>query len=68
MKNLPIGIQIMEFKVVDNKNQNGKALEQIKENRYYEKYQEKDSEIIIIGIEFSKEDKNICKFEWERIV
>jgi len=44
MKNLPIGIQIMEFKVVDNKNQNGKALEQIKEN------------------------KNICKFEWERIV
>jgi len=26
MKNLPIGIQIMEFKVVDNKNQNGKAL------------------------------------------
>ena len=68
MKNLPIGIQIMEFKVVDNKNQNGKALEQIKENRYYEKYQERASEIIIIGIEFSKEDKNICKFEWERIV
>jgi len=58
----------MEFKVLDNKNQNGKALEQIKENRYYEKYQEKANEIIIIGIEFSKEDKNICKFEWERIV
>ncbi len=61
-------VYIMEFKVVDNKNQNGKALEQIKENRYYEKYQEKANEIIIIGIEFSKEDKNISKFEWERIV
>ena len=61
-------VYIMEFKVVDNKNQNGKALEQIKENRYYEKYREKASEIIIIGIEFSKKDKNISKFEWERIV
>jgi len=59
---------VVEFKVVDNKNQNGKALEQIKENIYYEKYQEKASEIIIIGIEFSKEDRNISKFEWERIV
>jgi hypothetical protein len=61
-------VYVVEFKVVDNKNQNGKALEQIKENRYYEKYREKATEIIIIGIEFSKEDKNISKFEWERIV
>ena len=61
-------VYVIEFKVVDNKNQNGKALEQIKENKYYEKYQENADELIIIGIEFSKEDRNICKFEWERIV
>jgi len=61
-------VYIIEFKVVDNKNQNGKALEQIKEKRYYEKYREKADELILIGIEFSKEDKNICKFEWEKIV
>jgi len=60
-------VYVIEFKVVDNKNQNGKALEQIKENRYYEKYREKAEELIIIGIEFSKEDKNVCKFEWEMI-
>jgi len=60
-------VYVIEFKVVDNKNQNGKALEQIKENRYYEKYKEKADELIIIGIEFSKEDKNISKFEWEKI-
>ncbi|CAA6823789.1 MAG: FIG00914433: hypothetical protein [uncultured Sulfurovum sp.] len=60
-------VYVIEFKVVDNKNQNGKALGQIKENRYYEKYQDKADELIIIGIEFSKEDKNICKFEWEKI-
>ena len=60
-------VYVIEFKVVDNKSQNGKALEQIKEKRYYEKYQEEADELIIIGIEFSKEDKNICKFEWEKI-
>ena len=25
-----------------------------------------DKEIYLVGIEFSKEDKNISKFEWER--
>jgi len=33
----------------------------------YEKYEDKANEIIIIGIEFSKKDRNICKFEWERV-
>ncbi|MCK5855368.1 MAG: ATP-binding protein, partial [Sulfurovaceae bacterium] len=61
-------VYIIEFKVVDNKNQNGKALEQIKEKKYHEKYLNIANEITIIGIEFSKEDKNICKFEWEKIL
>ena len=60
-------VYIIEFKVVDNKNQNGKALEQIKEKKYHEKYLNIAKEIIIIGIEFSKKDRNICKFEWEKI-
>ena len=60
-------VYIIEFKVVKDKNQNGKALQQIKEKKYYEKYQKKAEELIIIGIEFSKEDKNISKFEWEKI-
>jgi len=61
-------VYIIEFKVVDNKNQNGKSLEQIKKKKYHEKYMSVAKEIIIIGIEFSKEDKNICKFEWERVL
>ncbi len=60
-------VYVIEFKVVDNKNQNGKALEQIKDKKYHEKYLDIAKEIIIIGIEFSKKDKNICKFEWEKI-
>jgi hypothetical protein len=61
-------VYIIEFKVVDNANQNGKALEQIKEKKYHEKYQEKADELILIGIELSKKDKNISKFEWEKIL
>ncbi len=61
-------VYIIEFKVVENENRNGKALEQIKAKKYHEKYLNKAEEITIIGIEFSKKDRNICKFEWERIV
>ena len=60
-------VYIIEFKVVDNKNQKGNALQQIKDKKYHEKYKEKANEIIIIGIEFFKEEKNICNFEWEKI-
>ncbi len=61
-------VYIIEFKEVDNKNKNHKALKQIKEKRYAEKYQAKAKEITIIGIEFSKKKKNISRFEWEKIV
>ena len=60
-------VYIIEFKVVENSNRNGKALEQIKEKKYHERYLYSAEEIIIIGIEFSKKEKNICKFEWERV-
>jgi len=56
-------VYIIEFKVVEDKEE-GKALEQIKDKRYYEKY--KDKEVYLIGIEFSKEKKNIVSFEWEK--
>jgi len=60
-------VYVIEFKVVDNSDQDGKALQQIKDKKYHEKYLNIAKEIIIIGIEFSKADKNICKFEWEMI-
>ncbi len=60
-------VYIIEFKVVENANRDGKALEQIKEKTYHERYLSSAKEITIIGIEFSKKDRNICKFEWERV-
>jgi len=55
-------IYILEFKVGD-----GKALEQIKQKNYTSKYLNQNKDIYIIGINFDEEDKNISKFEWEKI-
>jgi len=59
-------IYIIEFKVVEDKEEY-KALKQIKEKKYYEKYMGKYQEIYLIGIEFSKKDKNVVGFEWEKL-
>jgi len=53
-------IYIIEFKVNGNN-----ALAQIKEKNYQQKYLHKGKEIILLGINFDKEIKNISKFEWE---
>jgi len=60
-------VYIVEFKVVEDKEE-GIALKQIKDKRYYEKYMGKYNEIYLIGIEFSKKDKNIVGFEWEKFL
>jgi len=57
-------VYIFEFKVTDKPNH--KALEQIKEKKYYEKYQEFE-DIYLIGIEFCKSERNVCGVEWEKI-
>ncbi len=54
---------IFEFKVNELTNPS-RALDQIKQKKYYEKYAEK--EIYLIGIEFNKKDRNITRFEWEK--
>jgi hypothetical protein len=58
-------VYIIEFKVI-KETEKGQALQQIKEKRYYEKYTGK--EIYLIGIEFSKEKRNIVNFEVEKVI
>jgi hypothetical protein len=59
-------VYVMEFKVVEGEAE-GRALQQIKERRYFEKYLGKYPEIYLMGIEFSKESRNIVGFEWESL-
>ena len=44
----------------------GKALAQIKEKGYADKYRHLDRPIHLIGVEFSKAKRNIAAFEVER--
>jgi hypothetical protein len=55
-------IYILEFKVGK-----GNALEQIRQKRYYEKYMDRGKEIYLVGINFDEEERNIARFEWERV-
>jgi len=50
---------LFEFKVTD-----GEPLEQIREMKYYEKY---EGERYLIGIVFDPKQRYVSKFEWERI-
>ncbi len=54
-------IYLIEFKV----DAEGKALSQIKERGYAEKYQDKGKEIILIGISFNSKERNVSEFIWE---
>jgi len=57
---------IIEFKVVEDQPEKS-AFHQIEEKKYYEKYVGKYEEICLIGIEFSKKERNIVDFEWKKV-
>ncbi|MEM7184347.1 MAG: AAA family ATPase [Spirochaetota bacterium] len=66
---------ILEFKV-NEMNLEGSAMAQLKEKNYQEKYVGYEStyisskavqEIYLIGVEFNKTDRNITRFDWEKL-
>ena len=59
------GIYIFEFKLLKDAPE-GKALAQIKERGYADKYRHLDQSIHLIGVEFSQAERNIAAFEVER--
>ncbi|SHM92160.1 PD-(D/E)XK nuclease superfamily protein, partial [Caldanaerovirga acetigignens] len=59
-------VYIFEFKVVEYVPE-GRAIEQLKNKRYYEKYAGNFNEVYLIGVEFSKEKRNIVGFDVEKI-
>ncbi len=53
---------IIEFKCNQSSD---KAIQQIKEKKYYEPYKNRGKEIVLIGINFSTEEKNISDYKVE---
>ncbi len=64
-------IYLIEFKVIELDKNKNKALSQIKTRKYFEKYQallhSDGYKIFLVGVEFSRNEKNIVGFEWERL-
>ena len=59
------GVYLFEFKLTDD-GPTGRALAQAKEKGYAEKYRHRHRPIHLIGVEFSREARNIAAFEVER--
>ena len=60
-------IYIMEFKVIEMVKDGNTAFNQIKEKKYHEKYLTEGKKVYILGVEFSKETRNITGYEWELV-
>ena len=58
-------IYLFEFKVVEIAPE-GRALQQLKDRGYAEKYRDAGGPIYLIGVEFSREHRNLAGFAWER--
>jgi len=56
-------IYLFEFKVEKGKD----ALEQLKAKNYHMKYINDERPIYLVGINFDKEVKNICNFQYEKV-
>ncbi|MEN9865013.1 MAG: hypothetical protein RL748_603 [Pseudomonadota bacterium] len=61
---LPERIYLFEFKVVELV-PDGRALQQLKDKAYAEKYKSEGLPIVLIGVEFSRESRNVVGFESE---
>lgn len=60
-------VYLFEFKVVELVPQ-GKALEQIVQRGYAEKYRQRGEPIHLIGVEFSKEKRSVVGFEVQSLI
>jgi hypothetical protein len=59
-------VYIIEFKVINNSKEKGKALKQIEQKEYYKKYLNYEK-IYLIGIELDKTKKQISNFEYQKV-
>ena len=60
-------VWLFEFKVVELVPQ-GRALQQLQDRRYADKYRDRGEPIHLIGVEFSRTDRNIVGFEVQTLL
>jgi hypothetical protein len=59
-------VYVIEFKVVELTGDGQKAIDQIREKGYHHQYVQAGREVMLLGMDFSREERNLVGFEFER--
>ncbi|HKL82528.1 MAG TPA: ATP-binding protein [Desulfobacter sp.] len=60
-------VYVMEFKVVEILGDGKKAIDQIREKGYHDSYVQAGKNVILVGIDFSRKERNIVGFAFETV-
>ncbi len=60
-------IYVFEFKLIELDTPAGDALAQIRQKGYCQKYLNRGRPVYLIGIDFSRAQRNIVGFEWAEV-
>jgi predicted type IV restriction endonuclease len=60
-------VYVIEFKVVELTGDGRQAIDQIREKGYHHPYVQAGREVMLIGMDFSREERNLAGFEFERL-
>ena len=63
----PERIVLFEFKTVDGRSGSGRALRQLKAKRYADQHLGSDKPVHLVGVEFSRQTRNVALVEWETV-
>ncbi len=60
-------IVLIEFKTVPGRHGSGRALRQLKAKRYADQHLGSGKPVHMVGVEFSRETRNVARVEWETV-
>jgi hypothetical protein len=60
-------VYVIEFKVVELTGDGQKAIDQIREKGYHHSYVQAGRKVMLIGMDFSKQERNLVGFECEKL-
>ncbi len=60
-------IVLFEFKTVPGREGSGRALRQLKAKRYADQHLGSGKPVHLVGVEFSRETRNVARVEWETV-
>ena len=58
-------VYVMEFKVVEIVGDGKKAIDQIREKKYHDSYAGSGKDVVLVGMDFSRKERNLVEFAFE---